>query len=232
MNEPVAERTLRVERPSLTLRELALEKMRESIQNFHFRPGDRLIERDLAEQLGVSRTIVREVLRHLESEGLVTNIKHRGPVVSETSPDEARQIYDIRAALEAMAAHACARSAPGEGVQQLRQALAAIRQSYETNDLARVLDGTANFYQTLFMLARNELAWSIFSSINVRINRLRARTIMSEGRQIEGVREMQAIVDRIEAGDAEGAAVAARVHVQKAGAIALASLEQAADRRG
>lgn len=224
MSETATDRTIRVERPSQTLRELALEKMRESIQNFHFRPGDRLVERDLAEKLGVSRTIVREVLRHLESEGLVTNIKHRGPVVSETTPEEARQIYEIRAALEAMAAHACALSTEPGMVAQLRDALEGIRISYRANDLGRVLDGTAVFYQTLFMLAGNELAWSIFSSITVRVNRLRARTIMSEGRQTAGVREMETIVDRIEAGDAAGAAEAARVHVRNAGSIALSSL--------
>ncbi|WP_163535827.1 GntR family transcriptional regulator, partial [Klebsiella pneumoniae] len=62
---------MRVDRSAKTLRELTLEKMREAIVSLRFRPGDRLVERDLCEQLGVSRTVVREVLRHLEAEGIV-----------------------------------------------------------------------------------------------------------------------------------------------------------------
>lgn len=69
MNDALAGNAIRVERPTKTLRELALDKVRDAIVDGYFRPGDRLVERDLCAQLGVSRTIVREVLRHLESEG-------------------------------------------------------------------------------------------------------------------------------------------------------------------
>ena len=77
----------------------------EAIEAGVYKPGDRLVERDLCTQLGVSRTIVREVLRHLESEGLVANpVNNKGPMVARLELDEARQIYEIRAALEGMAA--------------------------------------------------------------------------------------------------------------------------------
>ena len=73
---------MRVVRNLMTLRELTLEKMRGTILSFRFKPGDRLVERDLCEQLGVSRSIVREVLRHLDAEGLVEIMPQRGPIVA------------------------------------------------------------------------------------------------------------------------------------------------------
>src|SRR5215510_13767336 len=102
---------LRVERSAKTLRGLVLEKMRDAILEFRLRPGERLVERTLCDRLGVSRTVVREVLRHLEAEGIVENIPHQGPAVARPDPAKAAQIYEIRALLEAEAARACAQRA-------------------------------------------------------------------------------------------------------------------------
>ena len=85
--------SLRVTRPQKTLRELTLDQMRNAIIDGHFKPGQRLVERDLCTQPGVSRTIVREVRRQLESEGLVATVGTRGPVVAVTTPEQALQIY-------------------------------------------------------------------------------------------------------------------------------------------
>src|SRR6476661_6411138 len=106
--ERLMQTTIKDERNIPTLRELTLEKMRGAILNLIFQPGDRLIERELCDRLGVGRTIVREVLRHLEAEGLVQNLPHRGPTVSIPTVHECRQIYELRAVLEGMAAKACA----------------------------------------------------------------------------------------------------------------------------
>ncbi|HEV3431849.1 MAG TPA: GntR family transcriptional regulator, partial [Paraburkholderia sp.] len=74
--------SLRVERPTATLRELTLQKMRQAILDAHFAPGERLVERTLCEELGVSRSVVREVLRHLEAEGIVDTLPNQGPIVA------------------------------------------------------------------------------------------------------------------------------------------------------
>src|ERR1700758_4152438 len=100
--------SLKVERHKATLRELALAKMRTAILDAHFRPGERLVERSLCEELGVSRTVVREVLRHLETEGLVDTIPNQGPIVAMLDAETAAEIYEIRALLEGDAAMACA----------------------------------------------------------------------------------------------------------------------------
>ena len=85
--------SLRIKRQTTTLRQQVLEALRNAILDFQFKPGDRLVERELCAMTGVSRTSVREALRHLESEGLVENVANRGPTVATLTVEDARQIY-------------------------------------------------------------------------------------------------------------------------------------------
>lgn len=218
------EGAIRVERPTKTLRELALEKVRDAIISGHFKPGERLVERDLCAQLGVSRTIVREVLRHLESEGLVTNPTNKGPMVALLDIGEARQIYEIRGALEGMAAKLCAEKGDPDLVAQLDAALAGIRKAYALNDMRAVLEQTTSFYETLFTRVDRQIAWGVVKLMTVRINHLRSMTIKTEGRSIDGPKQMQLIVDAIRAGNGAAAERAAIDHVRAAAAIADAVL--------
>jgi DNA-binding GntR family transcriptional regulator len=213
---------LKVDRNIKTLRQLTLEKLREAIIGFQFQPGDRLIERELCEQLGVSRSIVREVLRNLESEGLVQMPPHSGPVVSRPTPAEAQQIYEIRSLLEGLAARACAEAKSAQTVAALLdKALAAIRRAYARNGSSiHVVGATTPFYRTLFEGGGKMVAWEIVSSLNARINHLRAMTILTPGRSIEGPRQLAAIVEAIRKGDGEAAFQACIEHVGRASEIA------------
>ncbi|WP_018238300.1 GntR family transcriptional regulator [Ensifer sp. BR816] len=227
----MSEQPMRVLRPEKTLRELALEKMRDAIVNMHFKAGDRLVERDLCDQLGVSRTIVREVLRHLESEGLVAILPNRGPIVAETTPEEARQIYEIRGVLEGIAAKACAEQQDPRVVAELERILARIRTAYAANELPGVLGATTDFYRTLFENSGRHVAWGIVNSITARINHLRSMTIKTPDRDKQGPAQMQKIIDAIKAGDGAAAYEAANVHVKNAAAIAEALLAEQQDAR-
>jgi DNA-binding GntR family transcriptional regulator len=218
---------MRVERSAKTLRELALEKMRAAIVSLHFRPGDRLVERDLCEQLGVSRTVVREVLRHLEAEGFIQTHGHRGPVVAKASPEEARQIYEIRAMLEGMAARACAEAATPQTIKRLEKAMEAIRKAYAGKAPLAVLAATTAFYEALFEGGGKAVAWSIVCSLNSRINHLRALTIATRDRDTEGPAQMARIVDAVRQRNGDAAFQACLDHVARASDIAQAILRQA-----
>lgn len=220
MKPALEDSVIRVERPAKTLRELALDKVRDAIVEGYFRPGDRLVERDLCAQLGVSRTIVREVLRHLESEGLVTNQANKGPIVAILDLDEARQIYEIRGALEGMAARLCAEQRDPETIAALEEALKAIRESYAKKDMHAVLANTTAFYQTLFSKVNRHVAWGVVNLLTVRINHLRSMTIKTRNRDSEGPQQMERIIDAIRRGDGDAAAKAALDHVKAACAIA------------
>lgn len=214
----IDEAPMRVDRSQRTLRELTLEKMREAIVSLRFKPGERLIERDLCAQLGVSRTVVREVLRHLEAEGLVQTQQHRGPIVARPTPEEARQIYEIRGLLEALAARACAEA--GADPAPLDAALGRIAAAYAEHRPAAVLAETSEFYRALFGGAGKDVAWGIVSALNARINHLRAMTISTPGRDQEGPGQMRRIVEAIRARDGDAAFAACLAHVERASAIA------------
>lgn len=214
------EMPMRVDRSAKTLRELTLEKMREAIVSLRFRPGDRLVERDLCEQLGVSRTVVREVLRHLEAEGIVQTQGHRGPVVAKATPAEARQIYEIRGMLEGSAARACAEAADPRTIKRLEAALAGIRKAYAGKAPAAVVTATTAFYEALFEGAGQTVAWGIVSSLNSRINHLRALTISTPGRDQDGPAQMVKILDAIKQKNGAAAFQACLDHVTRASALA------------
>ena len=211
---------IRVTRPAKTLRELALDNVRNAIISGYFRPGDRLVERDLCDQLGVSRTIVREVLRHLESEGLVATQGNRGPIVAILDLEEAKQIYEIRGALEGMAARLCAQRGDASIADALDNSLNDIRKSYAKKDPAGVITHTTTFYQTLFSKVDRHVAWGVVNLLTARINHLRSMTISTPNRGTDGPAQMKKIIDAIRAGDGDGAYKAATDHVASACAIA------------
>jgi len=218
---------LKVDRTAKTLRELSLEKMRSAILDGHFKPGERLVERSLCEQLDVSRSIVREVLRHLETEGLVESVPHQGPVVATLSADRAAQVYEIRALLEGHAANLCAQRASDAALKQLGELNARIQQAFVAGDYPEVVTRTTAFYEALFAGAGLAMAWEIVQSLNARINRLRLMTIGSAGRQKDAAAEMERIVKALRKRDAQAAQAAAEAHVRRVAAIAGALLAQA-----
>jgi DNA-binding GntR family transcriptional regulator len=211
---------LRIREFPRTLRELALERMRAAILDQRFPPGARLVERDIGEQMGVSRTVVREVIRHLESEGLVQNIPHQGPIVAHLDADAAAQIYEIRAMLEAAAAAAAAERASEADIASMDKALVEIGEAYAQPDFKAVLEATTRFYETMFRIAGKTVSWEMVQRLNGRISRLRAMTIASAGRSQSGPAQMRRIVEAIRNHDAESAAKACREHVERAAAIA------------
>ena len=212
---------LLVDRPTKTLRQLALEKMRRAILTMKFRPGERLVERALCLRLGVSRSVVREVLRHLESEGLVETLPGHGPAVAALEPAKIAQIYELRSMLEALAARQCAARATPADFLLLRAALADVRTGYAGADPIAVLTAAASFYETMFRAAGRAVAWELLVSLTGRITHLRARTISTPGRDTHGVAEMQSILDAIEARDPDAAEVASVQHLQNALRLAL-----------
>ncbi|MCK0198159.1 GntR family transcriptional regulator [Ancylobacter sp. 6x-1] len=204
---------MKVERSVTTLRALTLEKMRDAILDFRFKPGERLVERTLCERLGVSRSVVREVLRHLEAEGLVETIPQHGPAVARPNAAQAAQIYEIRALLEGEAAHACAGRATVQDLAELDAAIDRIDAAFRSLGARMVLKATTDFYEGLFRVAGKPVAWEVVRSLNARINHLRGMTIATPDRHAAAIGEMRDLVGAIRAGDADAARAQARRHV-------------------
>lgn len=220
-----SEQDLRIHRPPQTLREMALERLRSAIIAGRFPSGARLVERTLCDQLGVSRSVVREVIRILEAEGLVESLPNRGPVVARLVWAQARQIYDIRLLLEGSAAAGCAAVASVGVKSQLAEALQKIGAA--DSGAEAVFAATTRFYEVIFRAAGHDIAWEIVQRLNGRISRLRALTLAATERAVPGPARMARIAEAIAANDPEGARRAVEEHLTEAAAIAKRMLEGA-----
>ena len=220
MNENVREMSsLRIETPPTTLRALALERLRRAIISGMFQPGQRLVERALCDQLGVSRSVIREVIRHLDAEGLVTTVG-QGPVVAELAWDDARQIYEIRAALESAAVEACARRADDAVKAELRAAVEAIEARAGEKDWMAVLEATERFYGAIFAAGGHTVAGEIVRRLHSRVAQLRVLTLSAGDRKVTGPRRIREICEAIAANDPAAAGAACRAHIGEAREIA------------
>lgn len=159
-----------------TLRELTTDKLRKAIVSLHFKPNQHLIERELCEQTGVSRTCVREALRLLEAEGLIERRQNRGLYVAGLSIDEAREVYEVRAALEPSMARLFTERAGDKDLRALTQAFGELERAAAGSRLRAYVDGYAHFYDVLLAGSGNELAHRILRTLWARITYLRSIT--------------------------------------------------------
>lgn len=216
---------LRISQPPKTLRAIVTGKMRDAILSGYFKPGERLVERTLCDQLGVSRTVVRETLRYLEAEGLIEFRNNRGPVVARLDWPQARQIYRVRQLLEADAAADCARVADDTIKAALRSALSALEAAYESTSQNTLFEASLEFYRCIFSAAGHDVAWDVVNRLNGRISRLRGLTLSTADRHRSGFARMKAICEAIAANDPAAAAAAVREHLDEASEIARHQLE-------
>ena len=119
--------------------------LRTAITSGRFAPGQRLVEKDLCELTGVSRASVREALRQIETEGLIETLPNRGPSVTRLSTQDAASIYEVRGALEALAAQLFATHATDEQVQRLEAAVRVLDQAYKDADVDRIVEAKRRF---------------------------------------------------------------------------------------
>jgi DNA-binding GntR family transcriptional regulator len=205
MTQPV----VTIQKFAAPLRQQVLDRLREAIIEGRLAPGARLTERELTEMLGVSRTVVREALRSLETEGLVHVIPHKGPVVRELTVEEADDLYQIRAVLEGLAARLFVEHASEDQVDQLVASFDVVVDAYGSGDAARVLETKNRFYDVLFAGAGSETLSSMLATLHARIWRWRALGLThperSADRSRESIANLRRVLDAIRARDANEA---------------------------
>ena len=220
-----AELSVPVERVAAPLRDQVLDGLRQAIVEQRLPPGQRLIERELVEQIGVSRTTIREVLRQLTAEGLVTTIPQKGAVVAAPSPEEAADLYEVRAALEGLAARKFVERASDDQVRALRAAFVEVeRVTHDGGDIRSMLQAKDRFYDVLLDGAGNGAISGILGRLQARVSLLRATSLSQAGRPARSVAEIGTLVAAIEARDADAAVQAAATHLEHAASTGLGAL--------
>ncbi|ENU73365.1 hypothetical protein F977_01484 [Acinetobacter baumannii NIPH 2061] len=212
---------LKIENPPVTLRELCLDKVRNAIITGYFPSGKRLVERTLCEELGVGRSVVREVIRYLEAEGLVEILPNKGPIVSLLNWDIASQIYEIRLLLEQSAVVDCTKNLDEKTAEKLKLLLEDLKAAFAADDINLIIATSTRLYETIFTTANHHIAWEVVQRLNGRISRLRAMTMKSTKREISGYQRIKNMCEAIYLHkDPEKAKQAVAEHIAEAAAVA------------
>jgi DNA-binding GntR family transcriptional regulator len=219
--------TLRIEDVP-TVRAMVAQKLREAIMSGTLKPGQRLVERELCEMMGVSRPSIREALRLLEADGLVNTVPHHGPVVSTISLEEARQLYAARAVLEGFAGRECARLCDPDVVHRIGDALTRLKAAAAKQDLTGCLEAKTDFYGALIGGCRNSFVERMLKPLHDRITLLRITSMSQPKRINKSLREVTAIWRAIQSGDEELAERCCFDHVKAAAVAALDMIERSA----
>jgi DNA-binding GntR family transcriptional regulator len=217
--------SMRVVLTPAPVRRQVTELLRAAITSGRFSPGQRLVEKDLCEMTGVSRASIREALRELETDGLVEVTPYKGPSVARLSREDVAGIYQVRGALEALAAANFAEVASDEAVRELRGKLEELKTSYSSGDVNTILVAKKAFYEVLFDGAANPTIGATLRTLNDRITLLRRITLSSPQRGQASLEEIDNIIAAIERRDAAAAHEATLFHIRQASASALQSLE-------
>jgi DNA-binding GntR family transcriptional regulator len=147
-----------------TMLETVVSRLRKFILTGHLRPGERLIQDDLAERFGISRTPIREALRELASEGLVTISPYKGASVARLVPEELEAVYHVRIALESYAARLAVRNLTDDEMKRLEVSLDAMRQAFAQHQLDQLVKVNQEFYLQLFRATRQPRLYDLIAN--------------------------------------------------------------------
>ncbi len=198
------------------LRELVFETLREAIISGQLKPGERLMEIQLADELGVSRTPVREAIRKLELEGFVVMIPRKGAYVADISLKDIADVFELRRALEALAAELAAERATEEEIEQMERCLFELAKVIEQKDVAKIVEIDTKFHENLYVASRNQRLGGILSLLSELIQRYRTRTLSNEARMKVALEEHRGLVEALAARDPESARRLAQEHIESA----------------
>lgn len=204
-----------VENPTL-VREHALDKLRNAISRGLYPPGMRLVERELCEALGVSRTSVREALRQLQAENLIEVGKRRNITVSVVSSKDAEDIYLMREMLETLAVKRFVARADQEAVKKLVRIHKELRKVINKGDVRELAIMAGEFYETILNGSGSKVIADMARQLLTRVNYLRMRSMAEPHRLEDGIHEWDRLIEAIVAGNANAAAKAMGEHLANA----------------
>ena len=196
-----------------TLQEQAYNYVKAQIMNLDLKPGQYITDSQVASELNVSRTPVREALRRLEQEGLLVNLARRGWKVYALSLEDIHEIFDIKVSLEGMIARQAA-DCQDEGLQQtLKKAMERMKRAGEAGDDEAWHEADDQLHEVIFAMGGNERAAGIIQNLNDQWHRVRIGFLAMQGRIARSNPEHEAVVEKILAGDGNEAERLMQLHL-------------------
>ncbi len=207
------------------LREVVCETLRDAVRRGVLKPGERLMEIQLAEELGVSRTPVREAIRKLEMEGYVIMMPRRGTYIADLSIRDINEVFEIRTSLESLASGLAAERITEDELEKLQRLLVEIGAHIKSGDMESIVRTDTEFHDLLYQASRNSRLVGIISNLREQLTRFRTTSMSFPGRLKATLEEHRNIVEAIAQGDEKAARKAAEHHMEKSEQTLLASMK-------
>jgi len=184
-----------------TLRERILSTIRAAIVNGEIRPGTRIMEPELADRFGISRTPIREAIRQLESEGLISVIPRKGAIVASISPQDISNFYELKMILEGHAARLAAKNLTENDLAKMETVNRQIEAASAKKNLSRVLDLQNEFHEIFLRACGNDKLLAIVQNLVMQFQRIRLMPAML-GRIKGSIRQHTEIIEAFRRKDA------------------------------
>ncbi|MCQ2519705.1 MAG: GntR family transcriptional regulator [Lachnospiraceae bacterium] len=197
----------------LPLRDVVFHALRRAILTGEIKPGERLMEIHLAQELGVSRTPVREAIHKLEQEGLVSMIPRRGAQVAQISEKGLKDVLEVRRALDAFCAELACERMTAESAEALEQAYIDFEKATETKDATIIAKADVSFHEIIINSTGNERLITTMNNLAEQMYRYRFEYIKDESQHKVLIAEHKVLMDAILSKDVERARNAAMVHI-------------------
>lgn len=197
----------------LPLRDVVFNTLRKAILTGELKPGERLLEIQLANQLGVSRTPIREAIRKLELEGLVIMMPRRGAEVAQITEKDLRDVLEVRRALDALCAELACDRITEEEKQKLKDACDEFEKATATGDATTIAAADVALHDIIVEVTGNRRLIQLINNLSEQMYRYRFEYIKDENQHNNLVEEHRMIYESIVSGDKEGAAKAAKLHI-------------------
>ena len=198
------------------LRVQVYDALRDAIVNGRLKAGDRIIEDRVCSELRVSRSPLREALRRLEGEGLVTIMPRHGAVVTELTEQDGSDLFAVREVLEGLAARLAAEHVNGQELSELEDICLSMERAIRAGDTQAVVELNTRFHESVTRASRNRWIRELVTGIKAQIRRIYRSSIEVPDRASSSLAEHRAILDALRQKDAQRAERLAREHVLRA----------------
>ena len=210
----------------LPLRDVAFQKLRQAILRGELTPGQRLMEIQLAEQLGVSRTPVREAIRMLEQDGLAVMIPRRGAVVSKISGKNLRDVLEVRLALEELAVQlSCVRMEEDDYVA-LTEANRVFAETLQGDDIVKMAEADEHFHDIIYRASDNTRLLQLETQMREQMYRFRIEHLKEKSKRPQLIESHKEILEALRRRDADAATMAIRSHIKAQEIIVMKKIEE------
>lgn len=198
----------------LPLRDVVFQTLREAILRGELRPGERLMELQLASKLGVSRTPIREAIRMLEQEGLAVTVPRKGAEVAKMTEKNMKDVLQIREALDELAVEIACDNMTDQQLVDLTLAMKNFENAVEAGNLKKIIESDVEFHDVIYQATDNPKLVTLLNNLREQIHRYRVEYLKERENYPKLIEEHEEIVSALKRRDKERVANAMSSHIR------------------